>query len=84
MEAPAGTGGLNEFFKQHRRDEMAAIKTATAFEVFLRQQHEMTSEYNDDSDNSSSHSWSLKEDLRGSMSEGSDDPFLHSRCWGSE
>jgi len=76
-------GDLHKYFQKHGHDEMAAINTAAAFEAFLRQQHEMTSD-KVDSDHSTT-SWSCREDLRDSSSDDSDDPFSHSKyCWGSE
>ena len=82
-EPDSPSGRLHKFLQQKQgRDEMAAIRTAAAFEAFLKQQHDQFSD-NDDSERSS-HSWSFKDDLKCSSSDDSDDPFVESKLWGSE
>jgi hypothetical protein len=82
----AVTGGsLHKFFQQQGRDERVAINTVAAFKAFLKEQHEIE-KVDSDYESHSSGTWSNSEDksLKESSSDDSDDPFSHSKYWGSE
>ena len=82
----AVTGGsLHKFFQQQGRDERVAINTVAAFKAFLKEQHEKEKGDSDYASHSSG-SWSYNKDngLKASSSDDSDDPFSHSKYWGSD